>query len=348
MAGNTTGDGRRSCRAFTLVELLVVIAIIGILVALLLPAVQAAREASRRSQCMNNLKQLGLGLQMYHDTEESFPIGAAMGEGSMWTYYILPYLEETSAFALMNVAEAAGKNYQWAHPGPYTEQQIANDPVYRNLLLCGMPFAVFRCPSAGLPEYQYSAHAGNWLIMRRSPASYLGCASGLVTNQNVRDSKGIKMGDLDGVIFSNSRIAMRHITDGTSKTVIASEAVHDTASVDAIGNQPESAAGNKKDHWTLGSDDIDGLGGPSAGLDPSEGLGSTAVPINYQNRFLGVVGCGGLSGEDCQKLQLAYGSMHPGIADVLRCDGSVESMSEDVDEIVWRDLGTRASQLPTP
>lgn len=154
------------------------------------------------------------------------------------------------------------------------------------------------------------------------------------------------MGSLDGVIFADSHVAIRHITDGTSKTLIGGEAVHDTASVDAIGNVPETAAGNKKDHWALGSDDIDGLGGPAEGFDPSEGLGSTAVPINYQNRFLGVQGCAGISGDDCQKMQLAYGSMHPGIANVLRCDGSVESIGEDVDEIVWRDLGTRAGQLP--
>ena len=168
------------------------IAIIGILVALLLPAIQAVREAARRSQCLNNLKQLGLALQMSHDTKKQFPIGAAMGEGSMWTYYILPYLEESNAFALMNAEEGAGGNFQWAHPGPYSDEQIRNDPKYRNIVLCETPFEVFRCPSAGLPQHQYSAHPGGWLIMRRSPASYLGCASGLLINQNIRDKKASK------------------------------------------------------------------------------------------------------------------------------------------------------------
>ena len=84
----------RTKRGFTLVELLVVIAIIGILVALLLPAVQAAREAARRSSCQNNLKQIGLALQNYHSASGSLPIGAGLEEGSLWSAFILPYMEE--------------------------------------------------------------------------------------------------------------------------------------------------------------------------------------------------------------------------------------------------------------
>jgi prepilin-type N-terminal cleavage/methylation domain-containing protein/prepilin-type processing-associated H-X9-DG protein len=93
----------QSCRGFTLVELLVVIAIIGILIALLLPAVQAARESARRSQCTNNLKQLGLGLQNYHDVNKGFPPArtnavAGVNERFGWIVVILPYIEQASLF----------------------------------------------------------------------------------------------------------------------------------------------------------------------------------------------------------------------------------------------------------
>ena len=98
---------------FTLVELLVVIAIIGVLVALLLPAVQAAREAARRSQCQNNLRQIGLALQMHHDVYEKFPVGAVNHEGSTWTYYIMPFIEQQTGQSLMNIGEGGGVNYQW-------------------------------------------------------------------------------------------------------------------------------------------------------------------------------------------------------------------------------------------
>jgi len=110
---------RRICnlqsRGFTLVELLVVIAIIGILVALLLPAVQAARESARRTQCTNNLKQIGLALHSYHGANNHLPFGSALTSEEprpvgTWVYFILPYLEETAVYDLFDF------KFQLTHP----------------------------------------------------------------------------------------------------------------------------------------------------------------------------------------------------------------------------------------
>jgi prepilin-type N-terminal cleavage/methylation domain-containing protein len=333
---------------FTLVELLVVIAIIGVLVALLLPAVQAAREAARRSTCQNNLKQIGLALQMHHDAKGYFPMGAASGEGSMWSYYILPYLEQNGAVSRSKISEGTGGNFQWASQDPnYTRDQIANDPVYANIILCETPFSVFRCPSANLPEHQTDVSTHNWIVKERSPISYLGSATGIVLDQNITDANGVRMGELDGVLFARSKIAIKHILDGTSNTMIVGEAVHD---VEAQANitRREAVVGGKKDHWAMGGDDLDGEGGPEAARDPSESLGSAAVPVNFQQSLLGTEVCTGSNSgtADCQKFQLSFGSAHAGMMQLTRCDGSVSSLDDGVDAIVWRDMATRDGQLP--
>src|SRR5690348_5232660 len=95
---------RQRARGFTLVELLVVIAIIGILVALLLPAIQAAREAARRSQCQNNLKQIGLAVQSHLDAHRAFPMGRNRFDqfAVSWAFFLLPYMEETTLYNSWN------------------------------------------------------------------------------------------------------------------------------------------------------------------------------------------------------------------------------------------------------
>jgi prepilin-type N-terminal cleavage/methylation domain-containing protein len=342
--GNRRWIGRTG---FTLVELLVVIAIIGVLVALLLPAVQAAREAARRSTCQNNLKQIGLALQMHHDAKGYFPMGAASGEGSMWSYYILPYLEQNGAVNRSKISEGTGGNFQWAHPGPYTPGSLANDPTYANIALCEMPFNVFRCPTTNLPERQADVSTQNWIVMERSPISYIGSATGIVLDQNISDANGVRMGELDGVLFARSKIAIKHILDGTSNTMIVGEAVHD-ADGQANATRREADVGGKKDHWAMGGDDLDGTGGPEAARDPSECLGSAAVPVNFHQPFLGTEVCTGSNSgtADCQKFQLSFGSSHAGNMQLARCDGSVESLNDSVDAIVWRDMATRDGQLP--
>lgn len=109
----------RSRRAFTLVELLVVIAIIGVLVALLLPAVQAARESARRTQCSNNLKQIGLGMLNFEVSKKTYPpgeykpIGVPTSAGLAWCTWFLPYIEEPNVHAQMNFKMDLRKPPNW-------------------------------------------------------------------------------------------------------------------------------------------------------------------------------------------------------------------------------------------
>jgi prepilin-type N-terminal cleavage/methylation domain-containing protein len=354
-----------SGRGFTLVELLVVIAIIGVLVALLLPAIQAAREAARRSQCANNLKQIGLATLNYESTKGELPPGAYLREGSMWTAYLLAYLEETKTQNLLKIGDGSslGYNSQWAHPQKYDDaiELGLRDPDYRNVYVCEIPFATYRCPSADLPEHQLDCTADNWWVMKRSPVSYLGCASGLAINQipkqdQLRGADGVLVGStareqraaLVAAGFqikdAEDPIRVPMIEDGTSNTILVGEAVHDVEDQDRYGGQQESLEGNRQDHWAIGSDDID----TGIASDLSECLGSTGVGVNLHRKKLGANGktaCFDPSSAQCQALQLSFGSEHSSLVQVVHCDGHVKGIDEDIDAAVWSDLGTRAGQV---
>ena len=192
--------------------------------------------------------------------------------------------------------------------------------------------------------------------MLRVPASYLASATGIQTNgftaicemQNIdKPEKRTRFGDLDGVMYSWSRVRMRQITDGTSKTMLIGEALHDVAAQEAYGWRAERDEGDHKDHWYIGSNDLDISRRGAHGLDVSEAMGSLGVPINYQDDFPRNSACispGSPRSEDCQKVQLAFGSAHVGGFQMVRSDGSVDFVQENVDANIRRDLATRASQ----
>jgi len=306
-------------RGFTLVELLVVIAIIGVLIALLLPAVQSAREAARRTQCTNNLKQMGLALHMYQDQVKVLPMGAYDEQGAGWTCYILPYVEQQNLYSTLQFIESEAG--QWAHPTDVIPESVrATRP---NMRATETVIPGYRCPSAGVAQHVKYISSDNWHTLGRVPGSYLGSASGLETNQNQR-----QMRKVDGMIFTNSGIRIGDATDGLSNTMLVGETLPD----DTPSEVREPHQGSNADHWYIGSDDID------IGDDFSEFLGSTGVRMNI---YLDKLRTGEVPADGTGPMQLSYGSAHPGGCHILLGDGSARFVSESVDKVTWSNLGNR-------
>jgi prepilin-type N-terminal cleavage/methylation domain-containing protein len=203
-------------KAFTLVELLVVIAIIGILVALLLPAVQAAREAARASQCKNNLRQLGLALHQYHDTMKQVPAGwiADAPEGVPgwgWASHLLPHLEQT------NVEQLIARQLPIADPA----NQQARETVLRILLCPSDGFEdVFMLGGGGGHDHEddgdhdHSVDEGTPLF-RIARSNYIGMFGTI----EIEDSPSKS----DGMFFHNSAIKFANVKDGLSNTLAIGE-----------------------------------------------------------------------------------------------------------------------------
>lgn len=358
------------------------IAIIGILVALLLPAIQAARESARRSQCANNLKQIGLALQNYHSARNTLPMGAALQEGAMWSGFLLPYLEEAALADLLTIDFVDSRPYAYNQP----KYASITDPFYRNVIACETVVPVFRCPSSALPEHMPDrSHKSSTWVQSRVPSSYIACASGKTTSQDLFQLLPLEfhrhLEQMDGVMygvrvkdpttkFGTSTVRMAEITDGTSKTVAVGEAVSD---VERIGRtlgdgypRTEPQYGIRKDHWYIGSDSIDGPSTtgpvePIAQGDPSEAMGSTGVPLNLHKDQEILILCdtifnlGGAASEgtsshvvgqsDCEALQLSFSSDHTAIVQVVMCDGSVQAIEESIDAATWSAMGTRADKF---
>jgi prepilin-type N-terminal cleavage/methylation domain-containing protein/prepilin-type processing-associated H-X9-DG protein len=216
---------RTTHRAFTLVELLVVIAIIGVLVALLLPAVQAAREAARRSQCVNNLKQIGLAMQMHHDAKGTLPGGAISCCNGTWANFILPYLEQGN-FAATWEKDSQGnpalytsnnnlKNFMQVRIGLYTcPSDTPNAPVYAS--------------TVPLPNHNYAANYGNTTYSQNDyqGVTFKGAPFGNIRKVNHRPGENPYFDYFDTYSRPYRGVAaFKEITDGLSNTILVSEII---------------------------------------------------------------------------------------------------------------------------
>jgi prepilin-type N-terminal cleavage/methylation domain-containing protein len=314
----STVPRRPPARGFTLIELLVVIAIMAILIALLLPAVQQAREAARRTQCRNNLKQIGLALHNYDASHRVFPPGT-LGFPMVFSAHahLLPYVDQAS---VRNLIDFNVPPLNFGIPG-----WQANDAAAHTTL------ALLRCPSD--TEYVAGSDFGitNYVA---------NVGSGLVNNGSSSNA--------DGVIFTRSSIGFRDLRDGVSNTVAFSEQLLGSGQSAPAGSPPydplrevlELPAGTST--------------APAACAGPGSGIWTAVRGGKWINGHYGdtlynhfyppnaaVWDCGNTFHNHALT---AARSNHAGGVFALLCDGSVRFVNDSVNLDIWRSIASRAGQ----
>jgi len=310
---------------FTLVELLVVITIIGILIALLLPAVQAAREAARRSQCINNLKQISLALHNYHDVNKCFPPGVVPPLNNQrelrqagWLVRILPYLEQGAAYGKMTFNGVDWTVQHGAQPNWSIIDQLR--------------VGALNCPSSNMPlQRAQGSHAIQLVNYAGIAGTYVGGAD-MTTAPTPNNTMGYGRATFNGVIAfvgaENSAVGMHSVTDGTSNTFCVGEqssyyinssgATYDYRACNHDGGAWSCGDGKSSDWW----------------------LNVTVVryPINWNGTQT--------DADAGYKRHTVIRSAHPGGAQLALTDGSVRFVSETVDFTTFIRLCDRADMQP--
>ena len=326
---------RRPGRAgFTLVELLVVIAIIGVLVALLLPAVQAAREAARRSSCSNNLKQIGLALHNYHDTYGNLPYGGRVqGWGPSFWVGLLPFAEQSAVYDRF---DHVSNNNGWSH-------QNANNAV----LVTNLKINWMLCPSSPIPPFSDSGTNGTPTVMQVMP-SYGGISGAVDGTQAIPAVTGftetrVRVGQTccgggassgitssGGMLVPNQSLNMAAATDGTSNVMVIGE----TSNYALESNVTKRRVDQGYPHgWTMGV----GSGGIDAGYGAERtfNLSTVRYQIN-NNKTYNLPGVYENKGNNNPLL-----SAHPGGIMVGLLDGSVRFASAQTDMLTLLRVATR-------
>jgi prepilin-type N-terminal cleavage/methylation domain-containing protein/prepilin-type processing-associated H-X9-DG protein len=347
--------------AFTLVELLVVIAIIGVLVALLLPAIQAAREAARRSQCINNLKQIGIALQNYHNSNKSFPKGWLV-KGAPDGFYanantkLLPYFEESSLHSIYDQKEAwydqraeVGSTVIALFNCPSTsEQNPFQHPVLKDIL------GGSRNSTFGTTDYAYCKGATDAYCV--DPSSFV-----------LGSNSELKPGPIDrtkqGIFNIQWGASIRHITDGTSKTIAVGDASGDpkwhvchgrgctTADLktEGTGELPFAwfpwIAGQPNSTQYFGSGKFVVTSLFAATVDPMNKYPVTDSYIEISSYYSKnpAVACAD-SRDGGKNFASNYRSDHPGGCNFLMADGSAAFLNESIDFAVYQAKATIAGQ----
>jgi prepilin-type N-terminal cleavage/methylation domain-containing protein len=298
-------------RGFTLIELLVVIAIIGVLISLLLPAVQQAREAARRAQCKNNLRQIGLGLHNYVDSNGVLPPGyigswaigdpdkVDRGPGWGWAASLLHYVEQAELYHAIN----------------FDRSIETDDNATSRLRLLN----VYLCPSDphSARTFNVLAEDQSTVITQVAGANYVGMFGTGEVGDNL--DKG------DGAFFRNSRLRTKDFSDGLSRTIVVGERSHNISRVT----------------WTGAVTD-----GFSGATPPSEG-GTVKTPYDPEPSFIMILGPVGTEDgrrtpNDPDAHNEDYWSNHSGGCLMLMGDGSVQFIQDQIDPKVFQSLATRA------
>jgi prepilin-type N-terminal cleavage/methylation domain-containing protein len=335
-------------RGFTLVELLVVIAIIGVLVALLLPAIQAAREAARRTQCKNNLKQLGVASQLHVDTYKIFPsggwgdwwvgcpdMGAGKNQPGTWTYQLLAFIEETARRGI-------GQGFKCTDPNSRAAlgQMIAT-PV--DVFYCptrraaqAYPMGVRAYPNLDPPpragKTDYAGNIGDYAYAGRGTdegprslaeaVTYRWKFSGdeFINRVRIQYSDPTFTG-LTGVIFQRSEIKINQITDGTTYTYLLGEK-------NLAADHYEDGIPGNDDQSMYNGHDRDNLRSTAIWYPGFENKGAPICPA--------VPDTPGKTYSDWN-----FGGPHPGGWVALFCDGSVRFLSYDMALSTHQNFGNR-------